>query len=109
MMRVVVAAGEPGGAPNTLRVYSCTGDGVLSPLGPATAAGIQNMYCATYQQPSTGRTFLYSVDINCAKDPVRGREAEGLIKAWQVENTGGLSLINTVATGGEAACLSSII
>ena len=104
MHRVIVAAGEPGGAENTLRCYSVDADGALMPLGPETPAGIQNMYCASHWSARTRETYLYSVDINCAKDPVRGRDAEGLIKAWRVEDSGTLTLLSISQAGGVTPC-----
>ena len=51
-----------------------------------------------------GSTGLFVVDINCAKDPVKGRTEAGLLKAFAVDDTGGLRLVNSVGTHGVTPC-----
>lgn len=64
-----------GGATNHLRLFEvdlCSAR--LRGLAAAVPGGIQNMYAAVLPQSNRQRgPLLYVVDINCAKDPVKGR------------------------------------
>ena len=111
--RVVVAAGQPGGAESTLQCFDVVGEPggrgggaegeLLRPCGQPVPAGIQAMYMDVHFT-ATGATVIYALDINCAKHPIRGREKEGLVNAWAVGADGSLSLINSVPCGGITPC-----
>ena len=103
-MRAIVAAGL--NSSSTLQCFDVRpDDGTLLSLGEVVHAGMQTMYAAA----SPELPIVYVVDINGVKDPVRGRDEQGLLKSWAVSSSGSLELLSSVPSGGITPCHNAYV